>query len=49
MRTFDEILRIVGKVAGIIHFLSRLLRGKPATPPQLDSKPDKPKIEKTDE
>ena len=43
----QNILRIVGKVAGIVHYLTRLLRGKPATPPQLDHKPETK--EKTDE
>ena len=32
-----NVLRIVGKVAGIVHWLTRLLRGKPAAPPDIST------------
>ena len=33
----QNILRIVGKVAGIVHWLTRLLRGEPAPPPDIST------------
>ena len=41
----QNVLRIVGKVAGIIHWVTRLLRGKPTPPPDIDNLKTRKKTE----
>ena len=44
-----NVLRIVGKVAGIVHWLTRLLRGKPAPPPDISTLDKNTKNQQQDE